>query len=52
MTEKLRDDLFIKYKDLKLISTDDDNREITVKDMYESIKPGQFLFLMFFNRWG
>ena len=52
MVEINNPDLFIENGNMILYATNDDNREITVKDMYESIQENQLLFLMFFNRWG
>ena len=48
----IENDTFVKIGESKLFCTEDNNREITVKDMYDSIQPNQFIFAMFFNRWG
>lgn len=45
-------EIFIKNKDKLLIATDDSNRQVKLQDIYESIGENQYLYMMFFNRWG
>lgn len=52
MEDKQFKELFIKNKDKVLIATDDNNREVKLSDIYESIGENQYLYMMFFNRWG